>query len=121
MIRTVIILSALIGLAACGGKEVAPLTDTSDAFTIISSTPEQATKSITINIRIEGPLSQDSARNAAETIIARHRDSYRNITVRSFAQGSRETDLPYATSVLQNGVINHKFNPMVAPQKIPTH
>lgn len=121
MIKIAVIFLAMLMLAACGEKVTAPVNDTSSAFTILSTSPDQAANSITINIRIDGLLNGDTARAAAETVIARNRDTYRNITVKSFAPGSKETDLPYATSTLQNGVINYKLNPMVAPKKIPTH
>jgi hypothetical protein len=121
MIKIAVIFLAMIMLTACGSKAIAPANEAGDAFTILSSSPDQAAGGITINIRIDGPLSQETARAAAETVIARNRNNYRNITVKSFAPGSKETDLPYTTSILQNGSINHKANPMAAPQKIPTH
>jgi len=121
MIKSALILSTVLLFAACGNKVTAPVTETADSFTVLSESPDPATKSITVNIRIDGPLSEASAKAAAETTIARYRNSYSNVTVRSFLQSSRETDLPYSTSVLQNGMISHKINPMVAPQKIPTH
>lgn len=121
MIKIAIILSTVVLFAACGSKATNLATNTTDSFTILSESPDPATKSVTVNIRIDGPISEDNAKAAAETVIARRRDSYRNVTVRSFLQGSKETDLPYLTSALYDGAINHKINPMAAPQKIPTH
>lgn len=121
MIKISIILLSVLVLTSCGGNVSAPVNDRDDAFTILSTSPDTGTNTVIINIRITGPLSQETARAAAETVIARNRDAYRNITVKSFTPGAKGSDLPYLTSTLQNGEINHKINPLAAPQKIPTH
>ncbi|HWP43086.1 MAG TPA: hypothetical protein VNO14_07630 [Blastocatellia bacterium] len=112
-----------IGLAlvtACGDAPKT-LEGSSDQFVVIGSVVNQAANSISVSIRVSPPATREHVKAVAEQAISRYRDQYRNVTIRSFIAGSSPSELPFATSILENGVVTHQFNPNAATRKIPTH
>jgi hypothetical protein len=118
VVSTVLVLSAFL---ACGGGGPRRTGEPSDSYIVRATTTDPSRGSITFSISVRSSASEDDVKAAAEDLIAKHRAEYPSIVVKSYPMSADGSGLPYATSVLDGGVINHSFNPKAAPQKIETH
>lgn len=120
MIKYSVAAIVLTAVAACTSAP-APVQKTSEPFTVIGSSIDQARSSITVSIRIDPPATEQHVKSIAEQAISGYRDQYKTVTIKSYFAGSNPSELPYATSIFENGAVSHQMTPGAATQKIPTH
>lgn len=116
-----IVLIAASTLAACSDRAAAPEPDNVGSFDIVSETFDPSTGALTVTVRVGPPVSEARIKSLAERLIDKRRSASGNISVRTLTSGAGAGDLPYAVSVLQDGVVTHAFNKQALPQRIPTH
>jgi predicted small lipoprotein YifL len=128
MIKVLIVTIAFVSLAACGGNAPPPTSAGAQPFSIISERADQATGSA--NVIITFPISTlpPQIKAAAESLIESRRNEYRQVTVKSFLEGSDLNGTPLAISRIENDTISTVFNgaPGGSPApggsvRIPTH
>ena len=120
MARAILLILALTTAAACAGN-VPPQTRSLQSFKVISEHADPSAGTLTVAIRIIEPVSRESARSAAESVIESFKPQYRSITINSYAGDAGEREPPYAVSKLENGEVTHRFSPESESRKIPTH
>ena len=112
------LIALLFFAAACN----APVTrqKPSENYVIDTSVVDQANNSLTVNIRLDPPITEESARAAGEAVINKNRQQFKTVIVKSFTQ-AQQSLYPYCISTLSDGVISHQVNKQLEPQKIPSH
>ena len=128
MIKVFVAVTALLLSAACDGNAPRPTRADAPLFSIISEQPDPATGSTSINIRFPKSTLPPQIKAEAESLVASRKDQYRQVTVKSFLEGSNENGVPIAISKLDNNAIDTVFNAIPggssAPGgsvRIPTH
>jgi hypothetical protein len=119
MMRVAVILLILASFSACGGDGPRHANDP-EPYTVTGTVADPTTGSLTVSIAVASKSTERSVKEAAEAVIAMHRAEYPNIVVKAYPVSSDPSGLPYGTSILQDGVISHSFNPNYA-EKIKTH
>lgn len=120
MLKTAIIALFLLSLAGCG---TAPAPTVADAqpFSVISEQADPVASNLTILIKVTGPATQQNVKSIVESIIANRKGEYRHILVKSYAEGTAASDVPFAISRLEDGSVTHRFSSIAETQRIPTH
>ena len=118
MIKILAIALALALAVACASP---PVQRSAESFIVIGTVVNQAANSITVSIRAEPPATKEHNKTVAEQAISRYRDQYRSVIINSYVGGDSPSELPFATSIFENGATTHQFNPRATTQKIPTH
>lgn len=118
MIRVVGAAVVLTVFLACGGG--APRKEAAEAYVIKSVLADPSRNSIIIDISIDPQSRESEVKAAAEAIIAKHKNEYSSIVVKSHLTPDT-SGLPYGTSFFEAGVISHSFNPKAIPEKIKPH
>ena len=124
MIKALIVAIALLSLAACGGNAPRPTGAGAPVYSIISQQSDPATGSASVVVEFPKSTLPPQIKAAAESLIEGRRDQYRQITVKSFLEGSNLNATPLAISRLENGTIETVFNASPAAGgsvRIPTH
>jgi hypothetical protein len=128
MIKALIVAIALLSLAACGGNAPRPTSADAPSYSIISEQADPASGSDIVVIEFPKSTLPPQIKTAAESFIASRRSQYRQITVKSFLEGSNLNATPIAISRIENDTINTVFNsaPGGSPApggsvRIPTH
>lgn len=89
---------------------------------ILSETPDPATGGIIVSITVPKTATPAAIKVAAEAVIADRRGRYRNITVKTFAEGAGANGTPLAVSKLEGERVEHHLSAaMPESQRIPTH
>jgi hypothetical protein len=136
--RTIALLTLLIASiysGACGDRAAAPekvaSTSTSTAgsastgsaspasYAVMSETPQNGT--LLASIQVPRSAREPEVKSAVESFVASRRDRYTQIAVRTFFEGSAESDSPYAISRFKGDSTRHEFFSSALEQKIPTH
>lgn len=92
------------------------------AYQILSETPDPTTGGIIVNIAVPKSTAPAAIKAAAETVIAERRGRFRDITVKTFADGAGANEAPLAISKLDGGRVDHHLNAaLTESQRIPTH
>lgn len=120
MIKYAAIALALAAATACSNAP-APVQRSAEPFTVLGVSVDQAANSIIVNIKVDPPATEAHVKSVAEKAISGYSDQYKTVTVKSYIAGSAANELPYATSILENGAVTHQFTPGAATRKIPTH
>ncbi|HSF24840.1 MAG TPA: hypothetical protein VLE20_11500 [Blastocatellia bacterium] len=120
MIKYAVIVLVLLAAAACSNAP-APVEKQGDPYVVIASSIDQTAGSIVVSIRVDPPANEQRIKSIAEQAISRYKDQYRSVTIKSYGPGSSPSELPFATSIFENGTITHQITPKAATQKIPTH
>ena len=120
MAKTILLILALTIASACTGSAPPP-TRSLQSFKVLSERADPSAGTLTVSIQIIEPVSRESARSAAESVIESFKPQYRSITINSYAGSAGEGDTPYAVSKLENGEVTHRFSPESESRKIPTH
>ena len=120
MLKTAIIVLALLSLAGCG---TAPAPTRADAqpFSVISEQADPVASNLTMLVKVTGPATQQNVRSIVESIIANRKGEYRHILVKSYTEETAASDVPFAISRLEDGSVTHRFNSMAENKRIPTH
>jgi hypothetical protein len=107
-------------LAGCG--KVTPTLESSStpAFTVVSEQASPSGDSLTVDIRIAGPVTEAEVKSIAEGVIAGRSQKHSLITVRSYLGDAASPVPPLAESRLAGGTVTHRFNTQ-GSKKIPTH
>ncbi|HVF88777.1 MAG TPA: hypothetical protein VNH22_01845 [Blastocatellia bacterium] len=121
MARAILLILALTIMPACTGGAPPPTRGNLQSFKILSEQADPSAGSLTVHIQIIEPVSRESVRSAAESVIESFKSQYRSITINSYAGSSGAEDPPYAVSKLEGGEVTHKFSPESGTTKIPTH
>ena len=121
MIKACIGAFALLSLVACGSDSPKELRRHAEPYIVNSALADPANHSVTISITVDPPATEADVKTAAEMAIAKYRNEYTSITIKSYLRSSDPSGLPYATSMFADGVITHFITPQAASQKIPTH
>lgn len=121
MARAILLILALTIAPACTGSAPPPTRSNLQSFKVLSEQADSSAGTLTVAIQIIGPVSRESARSAAESVIESFKPQYRSITINSYAGSAGEGEPPYAVSRLENGEVTHKFSPESENRKIPTH
>ncbi|HKY06348.1 MAG TPA: hypothetical protein VJQ56_15740 [Blastocatellia bacterium] len=120
MIKYAVIALVLSAAVACSNAQ-APVEKQGEPYIVLASSIDQSAGSITVSIRVDPPANEQRIKSVAEQAISRYSDQYRTVTIKSYGAGSSPSELPFATSILENGTITHQITPRAATQKIPTH
>ena len=120
MFKVAVVIMILVMFAGCGTAP-APTRSNQQPYSIISEKADQASGTLSLDVRISGTATQANVRSVLETIIDNRRSEYRHILVKSFVGDSQVTETPFAVSRLENGEITHRFNTAAETEKIPTH
>lgn len=116
-----IVLVVASALAGCSDPPARPESSNVESFDIVAETIDPSTGAFTVTVRVSPPVSEARVKSLAESLIDQRKNAFGNIRVRTLTSGAGAGDLPYAVSVLQDGVVTHTFNKQAAPQRIPTH
>ena len=119
MARVILLTLALTIAPACTGTAPPPTRATLQSFKILSEQADPSAGTLKVDIQIIEPVSRDSAKSAAESVIESFKPQYRAITINSYVGGAGGT--PYAVSKLERGEVTHTFGPESGSTKIPTH
>ena len=111
----------LLVLLGCGGGGPKPIGKRLEPYVINSTLVDPERKSVTFSISVNSQSTQDDVKTIVELVISTNKAKFQNITVKTYLLGSDPGGPPYATSMLADGSVTHWFNPLTAPQKIPTH
>lgn len=120
MLKTAVILLSLLSVAGCGTAP-APTRADDHPFTVISEQADAVASNLTMLIKVTGPATQQNVKSIVESIMANRKDEYRHILVKSYAEVTPASDVPFAVSRLENGSVTHRFNSLTESQRIPTH
>ena len=128
MVKVLIAAIAFVSLAACGGNAPEPTRADAPSYSIISERADQATGSANVIIEFPRATLPPQIKAAAESLIASRRNQYRQVTVKSFLEGSDHNGTPIAVSRIENDTVSTVFNaaPGGSPSpggsvRIPTH
>jgi predicted small lipoprotein YifL len=128
MIKALIVAIALLSLAACGGNAPRPTRADAPSFSIISEQEDPATGGANVVIKFPKSTLPRQVKAAAESLIASRRTQYRQVTVKSFLDGTNPNGVPFAVSRIENDSVDTVFNagPGRSPApgesvRIPTH
>ncbi|HEX5732223.1 MAG TPA: hypothetical protein VF131_05250 [Blastocatellia bacterium] len=124
MIKAVTISLILLVFAGCGGGDTdqdAPAREPVPSFRVESEQPDLASRTVTVNIRFQGPVTESQAISAAEFVIADRRERFQTITVNSLLPGMNATGDPFVLSKFKDGGITHSYNRASGSVRIPTH
>lgn len=128
MIKLLIVATALLALAACGGGAPRPTRAVAQSFSIISEQADPASGSASLVIKFPESTLPPQIKAAAESLIESRGGQYGRITVQSFLEGSDLNGAPFAISRREDGAVDTVFN--AAPGgppggagsvRIPTH
>ncbi len=92
----------------------------SAAYVVDTSMVDQTTNTLTVNIKLDSPVTEASVKAAGEAVINQHRNQFKSVVVKSFLH-SQQSLYPYCISTLAEGAISHQVNKQLEPQKIPSH
>jgi hypothetical protein len=119
MLRVVLAVLIISAFVACGGD--GPKRTKDNLYSVRATVVDPSRKSVTISISLASNPTEGDVKEAAEAVIATYKAEYPNIIVKSYPMSADGSGLPYGTSVLQDGVISHSFNPQALVEKIKTH
>jgi hypothetical protein len=106
---------------SCGGTAPRPTLARAQSYSVISEQADPVAGTLTISIKVAGPVTQSNLKSAAESLIAERKSEYRHITVKSYAENAAASDPPAAISRLENDAISHVFNTKTETERIKTH
>ena len=106
-------------LVGCGGNAPRQKPKPEEPYVVLSSSTDPTLNRLSIAIKVDPPVTEEAVKQAVEMVIEKHKASYKNITVKSFAIADA-SGLPYATSYFDGQGITYQFNPQALPQKIPS-
>jgi hypothetical protein len=113
--------AALTLVVSCGGTAPRPTLARAQSYSVISEQADPVAGTLTISIKVAGPVTQSNLKSAAEALIAERKSEYRHITVKSYAENAATSDPPAAISRLENDAVSHVFNARTEPERIQTH
>ncbi|MEW6130686.1 MAG: hypothetical protein AB1757_26885 [Acidobacteriota bacterium] len=116
---SIILLVTLV--SACNSKAPTGEALKREPFLIQSSIVDPTTQSLVVQITLSPPVSEQTAKTAAETVIERHKSQYKNIIVRAYTGASPTGLPPLSISTFDGTQITHQINNALMPQKIPSH
>ena len=108
-------------LVSCGGTAPRPTLARPQSYSVISEQADPVAGTLTISIKVAGPVTQSNFKSAAEALIAERKAEYRHITVKSYAENAAASDPPAAISRLENEAVSHVFNARTETERIQTH
>ena len=108
-------------VVCCGGTAPRPTLARAQSYSVISEQADPVAGTLTISIKVAGPVTQSSFKSAAEALIAERKSEYRHITVKSYAENATASDPPAAISRLENDAVSHVFNARTETERIQTH
>jgi hypothetical protein len=134
--RTIALLTLMVAgicSAACGDRAAAPEkvaststtssasggSTTPSSYTVMSEAPQAGT--LLVSIQVPRSAREPEVKSAVESLVASRRAMYSQIAVRTFFEGSTESDSPYAISRFKGDSTRHEFFSSALEQKIPTH
>lgn len=111
----------LLLLVACSGAPP-QVRGEAQAYQLLSETPDPATGGLIVSITVPKAATPAAIKAAAETIIADRRSRFRDITVKTFAEGAGANGTLLAVSKLEGERVEHHLSAaMPESQRIPTH